>query len=182
MNPDGIYIAYPNDLHQKRCTFPIITKHCADLLQNPFPIEYVGAFIDTHLFDIFQRLKQQGLGRVNFLEEVHFEHLHPRAGKAEYDSTYKNKPRFSGDVTFLSQINNRSQQALDLVTAVNNGMMLPHVVDNKTYPTNIFFRILFIFLNVALDRRLPMYWRYKLAAFLTARSIVTIFSKSSYSI
>lgn len=56
---DKIYLAYGNDLFKKGdlCTFPILSRQCCELLQQPYHTAYRGAFIDYHLMDIFKRLE-----------------------------------------------------------------------------------------------------------------------------
>ena len=69
---DKIYLAYGNDLLKKGdlCTFPILSRHTCDLLIEPYPPEYRGAFIDVHLFDIFKRVKHAGFDRIIYREDV----------------------------------------------------------------------------------------------------------------
>lgn len=176
--PDRIYLAYPDDLYKKKCTFPVISRQCAEILQDPYPAEYLAAFIDTHLFDIFQRVKRQGFDRIHFLRDVQFEHRHYRAGKSVRDSTYLNTPRFTGDLTFLTQIEKRVGQAAALVAELGNDPIPLQGPTNQSCPTALVSRILFIFRNIALDRGLPVLWRSYFAAFLIARSIVSKFYKN----
>ena len=79
---DKIYLAYGNDLFKKGglCTFPILSRRTCELLVEPYPAAYRGAFIDVHLFDIFKRLQHAGFNRVRYLDDVVFEHLHYRTG------------------------------------------------------------------------------------------------------
>ena len=101
---DKIYLAYSNDLNKKRslCTFPILSRRTCELLVEPYPAAYQGAFIDVHLFDIFKRLRHAGFGRTQYLDDVVFEHLHYRTGKADCDETYMRRGRFEDDPTFIA--------------------------------------------------------------------------------
>ncbi|HXF67613.1 MAG TPA: ATP-binding cassette domain-containing protein, partial [Burkholderiales bacterium] len=99
--PDGIYLAYPNDLFKGRglCAFPVLSRRTCELLGEPFPHVYRGAFIDYHLLDIFKRLEALGHARLIYLEDVIFEHMHYRTGKGEYDDVYRARARFADDDT-----------------------------------------------------------------------------------
>ena len=52
---DQIYLAYPNDLNKGKnlSSFPILSRKTCELITQPFPKLYKGAFIDTHLMEIF---------------------------------------------------------------------------------------------------------------------------------
>ena len=118
--PDKIYLAYGNDLFKKKnlCAFPIMSRRTCELLINPFPKEYQGAFIDSHLWDIFMRLQYAGYNRFYYMEDLIFEHLHYRTGKAVFDETYSNRPRFIDDIVFISLINCRKKAADFLLSLI----------------------------------------------------------------
>ena len=118
--PDGIFLAYPNDLHigKRMCTFPILTKKACELLLRPYPEEYKTHFIDWHVFDIFKRLRAMGHARIFYLEDVVFEHCHYMAGKAEFDATYKAKDYYQDDWTFLNLRPLRQQMAERLAASI----------------------------------------------------------------
>jgi hypothetical protein len=96
---DGIYLAYPNDLFKKKrgAAFPILSRKTCTLLAQPFPSIYKGSFIDTHILDIFIRLKFLGLNRIYYLEGVIFEHLHFLSHQVEKMASFA-----SGVNAFLS--------------------------------------------------------------------------------
>lgn len=102
--PDGIYLAYGNDLIKKGtlATFPILSKKTCDLLIDPFPQEYQGSLIDAHIFDIFKRLEKLGHRRIMYIDSVIFEHMHYKVGKADMDSTYLRRKKFVDDNYFMS--------------------------------------------------------------------------------
>ena len=118
--PDGIFLAYPNDLHigKRMCTFPILTKKTCELLLRPYPEEYKTYFIDWHVFDTFKRLRALGHARIFYLEDVVFEHCHYMAGKAECDATYKEKDYYQDDWSFLNLRPLRQQMAERLAAAI----------------------------------------------------------------
>jgi len=116
----GVYLAYGNDLFKgsKLCTFPILSRRTCELLGEPYPVAYCGTFIDYHLFDIFKRLQHAGHDRICYLEEVVFEHLHYRTGKAAVDETYTERDRFGADSTFMALIGARQIAAKRLEQAL----------------------------------------------------------------
>lgn len=162
---DRIYLGYANDLFKKSrfCTFPILSRRTCELLINPYPCEYQRAFIDVHLFDIFMRLRNAGLDRVRYRDDLVFEHLHYRAGKASFDDTYDSyqKGRFVDDPTFLALTEDRKAAARRLTNIINNKPRIdiaPVDID-KSMPTSVLsaislFTSLFLF-----DRELPFGWR-----------------------
>ena len=115
--PDKIYLAYGNDLFRKKslCTFPILSRRTCELLIEPYPKEYQGAFIDVHLFDIFKRLQRAGFDRIHYMDDIVFEHLHYRTKKAFLDETYRKRGRFADDPVFLALINSRQKSAAQLL-------------------------------------------------------------------
>ena len=110
---DQVYLAYPNDLFKGRrlSSFPILSRRTCELLADPFPRAYVGAFIDQHLLDVFKRLEWRGHPRIVYLEDVIFEHMHFRTGKGDFDQIYGNRGRFADDETFLRLRGERSAAA-----------------------------------------------------------------------
>lgn len=123
---DGIYLAYGNDLFEKRglCIFPMLSRRTCELLVEPYPAAYQGAFIDVHLFDIFKRLQHAGFDRIRYLDNVIFEHLHYRTGKAVFDKTYGRRGRFEGDPIFIAMAKVRSTGAKRRLNALR-GERLP---------------------------------------------------------
>jgi len=120
--PDKVYLLYPNDLHKgnKICTFPILSRVTCDSIGDPFPADYRGAFIDVHIMDIFKRLHGFDHQRIVYLEDVIFEHMHYRAGKSEYDATYRERDRFGDDQAFLV-LNNARCWAVQRLKAIIDG-------------------------------------------------------------
>lgn len=120
--PDGLFLVYPNDgfKGEKLSTFPILSRRCAEVLGDPYPQAYSGAFIDLHLFDVFKRLEYLGENRLCYLPEVLFEHWHYRTGKSEMDDTYRRRKRFEADATYLCLSPYRSVAARRLQAAIHH--------------------------------------------------------------
>ena len=117
---DQVYLAYPNDLFKGRrlSSFPILSRRSCELLADPFPRAYVGAFIDQHLLDVFKRLEWRGHPRIVYLEDVIFEHMHFRTGKGDFDQIYGGRGRFADDETFLRLRGERSAGAARMREAI----------------------------------------------------------------
>jgi hypothetical protein len=174
--PDKIYLAYGNDLFKgkKLCSFPILSRRTCEILQEPFPEAYRGAFIDYHLLDIFKRLERGGHRRICYLEHLIFEHLHYRTGKAEFDATYRERDRFADDPVFLSLRELRSAGAKRLRAIIENGAvdMSSHRIPEPVSPS--VFRPLWKCCRVILgDHELPWRWRAFLAYWFLGRFLAS---------
>ena len=169
--PDGVYLAYPNDLFKGRsvCAFPILSRSACGLLAEPFPAAYRGAFIDYHLLDIFRRLEHRGHARLIYLEELIFEHLHYRTGKAEFDATYRGRDRFRDDATFLALRSERSAAAATLIAAIE-GRTSARLEARSAAALETRGALLGATL---LDRELPMSWRLRLFLWFIARGLAS---------
>jgi len=162
---DQIYLAYANDLFKKNrfCTFPILSRRTCELLVTPYPAAYRRAFIDVHLFDIFKRLKHVGFDRIRYRDDLVFEHLHYRTGKAPYDETYGygRSGRFADDPTFIALTAIRSAAANRLISAIRNDPVAitgdPELRDMA--PTGIAHAVRLFSKTFLLDRELPFSWR-----------------------
>jgi hypothetical protein len=116
--PDGIALVYGDDLIQGRnmCTAPAVSRKFCEILGGLCPPEYTGEFIDTHILDLFTKLRCWGFDRIIYLENLVIEHMHHVVGKSEYDETYarqnttdENRNRYFGFDAF------RVGQARELV-------------------------------------------------------------------
>ena len=163
--PDKIYLAYSNDLFKKGnlCTFPILSRRTCELLLEPYPKEYQGAFIDYHLFDIFKRLQYAGFDRIYYLDDVVFEHLHYRTGKAPFDETYQRRGRFADDPTFLALINSRKKAAARLLPVLRGEepevLYCPESGIIEKVPETLFKAIAEFTRTLLFDSGLPFRWR-----------------------
>ena len=163
---DGIYLAYANDLIKKGglSTFPILSRRTCTLLVDPYPAVYRGACIDTHLFDTFQRLLHAGFDRIVYLDEVVFEHLHFRAGKAPADDTYRRRGRFDDDATFVGLAESRRMNAVRLAEAIRGNPLPPTrtIPGDVVVPTGLIHAIAHFTRKSMLDGGLPWRWRWYL--------------------
>ena len=175
--PDGIYLGYPNDLYKgvELCAFPILSRRTCDLLGDPFPSQYVGAFIDYHLLDIFRRLESAGMRRVCYLPDVVFEHMHFRAGKGQQDETYQRRSRFADDDTFLGLRDARSAAARRLLAAAGQPERVKSSHDRRPARTpsakGLGGRILELARALLIDHELPWRWRTRLFVWFVGRSL-----------
>jgi len=171
--PDGIYLAYANDLHmgKRMCTFPILTRKACEVMVRPYPEEFQTGFIDWHLFDVFNRLKSMGHDRIFYLEQVVFEHRHYMAGKAEIDATYRAKEYYADDWTFvaLRQLRQRMAERLEAFIAGRPLPDLPNASAPVRRPTNSWRVLLRYASDFLLDFALPMGKRVRLFLWLTGR-------------
>jgi hypothetical protein len=180
---DRIYLAYGNDMlkGRKLCTFPILSRETCELLGEPFPRAYRGAFIDYHLFDVFKRLKHAGIDRIRYMPDVLFEHRHYRTGKAVIDATYLQRGRFDDDGVFFELADMRAQAARTLAATVA-GAAVPRAknpVRAPRPPSNVVMAALFYTRHLLLNRALPVGWRTFLWAWFVARHVASVASKKS---
>jgi len=165
--PDEIYLAYANDMIAgvHMCHIPIVSRTTCDLLGDPFPPQYPGGFIDYHLFDIFKRLGRLGHHRIRYLEHLVIEHMHFRAGKADYDETYAQRGAMDvGEEVFIG-LRRMRQISAERLAAKISGRPLPELPEEDVeipalprMPT-AFFHYARVFL---FDEGLPCRWRFNL--------------------
>ena len=166
---DRVYLAYPNDLFKGRglSAFPILSRAACQMLGEPFPRAYRGAFIDYHLLDIFKRLERRGHPRLIYLEDVVFEHMHYRSGKGDFDEIYGKRDRFGDDDTFLRMRDERNAAAARLLAAIEGEEAPRPTVAAAPTPPEL--------LQVSLlDRELPASWRLRLFLWFVARSLARL--------
>ena len=176
--PDGIYLAYGDDQFkgQRLSTFPVLSRHTCDILQEPYHRIYRGAFIDYHLMDIFKRLEQSGYKRIFYLPGIVFEHLHYRAGKAEIDETYSTRGRFEDDMLFVGLSNVRAASLALLLNAIKGqaGTVNKLPVFEPVGRPKTLFHALWLFTHIFLmDRELPAQWRFFMWWWFTARYLAS---------
>ncbi|MCB1067849.1 MAG: hypothetical protein KDK56_06655 [Simkania sp.] len=119
--PDGICMMHTRDGYKDASfpLFPILTQKGIELIEDPYPSEYCGDCIDSHLFDIFLRLKDLGENRIVYIPEVLFEHMHFSVGKAPIDALYQRRSRTRGNQTFYSYWKQREQIAQLLLAKIH---------------------------------------------------------------
>ncbi len=161
--PDKVYLAYGNDLFKNRgwCTFPVMSRSTCELLVDPYPTVYQGAFIDSHLVDIFQRLSRLGAQRVRYVPDVVFEHLHYRVGKSEFDETYRRRDRFKDDPTFVALIEARRSSSHQLMRAIRGHPLVPLDVSptGGSAPQSVAGAVWLYTRRFLMDGGLPLKWR-----------------------
>jgi hypothetical protein len=170
---DGIYLGYPNDLFkgEKVCTFPILSRKTCEILAEPYPGVYKGAFIDVHLMDIFRRLERRGYPRMVYAEDIVFEHVHYRTNPQILDVTYRERARFGDDATFIALAPARRMEADRLFAYVSRKI----VGNGSHHPTPVltqrrFFGIVPLCFRAFLcDSDLPAGWRTYLFGYMVAR-------------
>lgn len=172
--PDGIYLAYGNDLFKGRklCTFPIMSRRMTDLMFAAYPRVYRGAFIDVHLMDIFKRLSHKGFERLVYLEDVIFEHVHYRVDASLLDSTYTERPRFGDDPVFIGLIEQRAAEAQRLAAVIAAPKVELSYQEPPLYqsvPIGLFSAPWIILRRFGMDKDLPFAWRLRLLVWMTAR-------------
>ncbi|MCF8719356.1 glycosyltransferase family 2 protein [Nitrospina gracilis] len=168
--PDGIYLAYPNDLFlgERMASFPFMPRTACDALGDPFPAEYPGDFQDHHLLDLFQRLKHRGHDRIVYMEDVVMEHLHVRFGNGKGDpDRYNGRALGEGDNVFLAFHPHRKRLTRRLQAVIEKKPLPPLPAPPHIRPlpeSNLVmgFRLTASFL---LDGSLPPRWRWFLFTF-----------------
>jgi glycosyltransferase involved in cell wall biosynthesis len=93
---DDIALVWGNDLHSGMPVHPYLSRAVCDLMDGVCPEDYDREFIDTHIWDIFRKLKRLGHDRMRYLPDLVLEHIYVHAGKAEADATFE-KPRHAAD-------------------------------------------------------------------------------------
>ncbi len=176
---DGIYLAYGDDCHKGHalCTFPIFSRSLRKLIHKPFPEEYKRYFIDTHLMDIFLRLKYAGFNRIIYDSELIFEHIHWRARKSNLDQVYINglKMRFLDDLVFIQNINSRNRSC-DLLLSKLTGKATDkrgNYRDKKISKIRV-LRLLQIIIIMFGDFKIPLPRRFYLCIYFVIRDFLKI--------
>lgn len=122
--PDELYLGFPNDGFKgsRLSVFPILSRRTFNNF-NVLPYIYSGAFIDTHLHEVFQFLKTVGHDRIRYLENVRFTHHHYRVTKDTPDDTYTRRDRFGDDKAFLLHVKARHNISLDMRRFIEVGLI-----------------------------------------------------------
>jgi hypothetical protein len=173
--PDKIYLAYGNDLFKRGnlCTFPVLSRRTCQILVEPYPKAYQGAFIDYHLLDIFKRLQHAGFNRIRYLPDVIFDHRHYRTGKAPVDETYLQRGRFDDDPVFFAQTEVRRIAAHRLRCALTGTQMVPLIEQRRAEirPRSAFEAARHYSRELLFNDELPFKWRSYLWAWFIGRYV-----------
>jgi hypothetical protein len=171
--PDGIYLGYCNDLFKGRkiSTFPILSRETCDLLAEPYPRIYKGAFIDIHLMDIFRRLENRGHDRIAYAEDIVFEHVHYRTNPEALDTTYSERSRFGDDLTFIALADTRRLEADRLLAGISGATpkLMPPMPPVVSQEMNLVAIIPLCIRKFFLDFDLPLTWRTYLCMWMIGR-------------
>jgi hypothetical protein len=92
--PDPVVLVYTADgFHdQKHAAHAFTHRRWHDILGYYLNPEFADYYTDTWNFDVARRA-----GRLRYLPEVLIEHMHPLINKADWDETYLDRTRRSGD-------------------------------------------------------------------------------------
>jgi hypothetical protein len=132
--PDDIGLIYGNDLDQGEAvpTFPLISRTVCDVLGEICPSGYKNLHIESHLFDIFRQLARLGYGRIRYLENVVFEHMHYVVGKAARDQVYTKKNQRADDLLFIALDDERASKARRLASYIQTRCQEPAARDGDS--------------------------------------------------
>jgi hypothetical protein len=102
--PDRIALVWCNDLFRGAALpcLPAFHREAWALAGGLMPVEYNRDYIDTHLYDIFRKLKALGCDRLAYLKDIVLEHMHFEAGKAPLDATYVKPREFADELVFIA--------------------------------------------------------------------------------
>jgi len=169
---DGVYLMSPNDLNKsdKLFVFPVFSRRLSGLLGD-FPKAYNGAFIDSHIHEIFKSLKFRGLDRMVYLDHVKFQHKHFRVTGEVPDTTYKERDRFADDWTFFSSVGIRKQSSDRLINIIKKQ-------PEQNQHTERYFGILQASLVYLDGKYVPLFIGIKILLYLFARWLYKIASGS----
>lgn len=86
--PDGIALVYGNDCLQGEnlATHGFVTRKWVATVGHFTPSQFSSDYGDQWLFDV-----ARGIGRTHYVPELVTEHMHPVAGKAEWDRTHQER-------------------------------------------------------------------------------------------
>jgi len=108
---DKIVLVYGPDGFQTGvvpvCTHGFVHQHWIDITGCLLPSYFDNSHGDTWLTDVAERV-----GRRIYLTDVYFEHLHPAAGKAMWDSTYTTKQESPGGEANIYQRSSNERQGV----------------------------------------------------------------------
>ena len=132
--PDEIAMVYPNDLYygkQMSC-FPILTRKASILMGNIVPADYQKHSIDSHIFGIFYRLKEEGYNRAVYLKDVIFEHMNFGIGIEGVDQSGKTKENLDDQILFGKMVSQREEIASKFIDEIRSfGSSAPQPLSKK---------------------------------------------------
>ena len=163
--PDQIYLMAPNDMNKSNTlfVFPTFSRKLFALLHE-YPRQYKGAFIDTHLHEIFKSLKYKGYDRFAFLEHVRFVHTHFRVTGEKPDKTYLERNRFGDDKNFFCAVQQRIAETEAVLAEIIEGKEKKTFKDLTVNPLKAVYLYLF-------SGYLPFHTSAKILLYILARHL-----------
>jgi hypothetical protein len=130
---DGVALVWCNDLFRGRRipNFPALSRTACRVMGGLCPAAYRRDYIDTHLLDVFCKLKALGHDRLAYLPDVVIEHLHHQAGKAAPDATSVKARQAADELTFIAWEARRAVIAARLARHIE-GRPLPKAAPRAT--------------------------------------------------
>jgi hypothetical protein len=118
--PDRIALVWCNDLFRGPALpcLPTFHRETWERAGGLVPAEYNRDYIDTHLYDIFRKLKALGCDRLVYLKDIVLEHVHFEAGKVRFDATYAKSRDFADELAFIAWEEGRQIAAENLARRV----------------------------------------------------------------
>ena len=175
---DSIFLLYPNDLNKgsKLCSFPVFSKKFYLRYPGLFPENYKGTLIDLHIMDIFIQLKELGINRIKYLDNVVFEHLHYTTGKSSFDKTYSDRNRFADDDLFIAYSDLRLNLSNKIASDINTKSTSKQILKTEVEITKI-NNFQFIKKNTLMfwSSNAAFFYRSKLWFYMIARRTYNIF-------
>lgn len=117
---DDIALVYGNDLDQGAHvpTFPILSRAVCEVMGGICPVSYLNLHIESHIFDVFKRLKCLRHNRIVYLPNLVFEHLHHTLNKSVADQTSKKRDPRSDEWLFIALDDDRYRVANRLARVI----------------------------------------------------------------
>lgn len=109
---DRLLVAYGRDgiADERMATLPFTSRAWVETVGYFTPSQFVGDYCDLWLHEV-----AAACGRLVYLPDVYFEHVHPAAGKAPMDDTYAEKiARMEADSTHEVWLASADQRAIDV--------------------------------------------------------------------
>lgn len=117
-HPDDIGLVWGNDLCGGAPAHPFVSRVAVEWMGQICPEEYHREYIDTHLFDIFRKLRELGHDRLMPLSDVVIEHLSFFAGKSPVDATYHKPRHWDDERRYIDWRDERDFAAAQLVKGI----------------------------------------------------------------
>jgi len=118
---NDIWFAWGNDMIHGRglATLPFVSRKWVETVGYFVPRGYTKDYCDTHIHNIARRVRMKGHNIQHYFDDLVFEHMHPGAGKAKMDDTYKyrlNKPSTEG--LYNQRAKEREEAADKIINAI----------------------------------------------------------------